>query len=91
MGVFVAARLESRPGPLHPPALPWRQSSATPTKLKVTIDVNSADVERAMAAFVRADNNLDLVALTDPAAELIMSRYQLATFLLPRLARDVRA
>src|SRR5688572_11452934 len=44
---------------------------ATPTKLKVTIDVNSADVERVMAAFVRADNNPDLVALTDPAAVLI--------------------
>jgi hypothetical protein len=56
---------------------------ATPTKLKVTIDVNSADVERAMAAFVRADNNPDLVALTDPVAVSIMSRYQPATFLLP--------
>jgi hypothetical protein len=62
---------------------------ATPTKLKVTIDVNSTDVERAMAAFVRADNNPDLVALTDPAVVLIMSRYQPPTFLLPRLARDV--
>jgi len=64
---------------------------ATPTKLTVTIDVNSADVERVLAAFVWADNNPDLVALTDPAAVLVMSRYQPATFLLSRLALDVGA
>jgi hypothetical protein len=63
-----------------------------PAKLKVTIDTDSANVERMLTALGQAESDPDMVALTgQDVAVSVLSRYQPATFSLPRPDTDVGA
>jgi hypothetical protein len=66
---------------------------ATPTpKLKVTIDTDSANVERILTALGQVESNADTVALTGhDVAVRVMSRYQPTTNTLSRPEPDVGA
>ncbi len=66
---------------------------ATPTpKLKVTIDTDSANVERILTALGQVESNPDTVALTGQDVSVrVMSRYQPTTIALSRPEPDVGA
>jgi hypothetical protein len=56
-----------------------------PPKLKVTIDTDSAGIDRVLTALGRAENNPDTVALTgQDVAVSVLGRYQPATIVLSR-------